>query len=594
MPTLSWLGKKKIVNHHLDVPFHVLDRKYKFESTVKNENNSSGNRIIHGDNLAILKSLLPEFEGKVDCIYIDPPYNTGNEKWVYNDNVNDPRINKWLHTVVGKEGDDLSRHDKWLCMMYPRLQLFKKLLADDGKLVISIGHHELFNLYPILQELFSNKQIVCTTIQTSGGKPSGSFNFVHEFLVFVLPNDFDANPMSFTGGKDRSPFEGLTLSTFDKTQRPNQTYPIFIDIESMNIVGVGKSLQARVKENLYDGELKNFEYNFDEATSGTVAIWPITSKGKDCVWRLTSERLLADWKLGYIKVSINKNKKSKNKFSIQYLPEGVIKKIEKGILKTEGTEENSPTLVFGENKTEGNSLPTLWLEKEFFTVSGTSLLNDIFNQKIFDYPKPLFLITEVLKALTSEDDIILDSFAGSGTTAHAVLKLNSEDDRNRRFILCEMMDYAETLTAERVRRVMDGYSEGENKIEGLGGSFEFFELGEPLFLENDLLNESVGIERIRQYVSYSERIPLEQQLPIENNITPSALGVNEQTLWLFNYDENAVTSLDLDFLGSLNLRELKQRPSQYVIYADKCVLETKFMQDHGITFKRIPRDILRF
>ncbi len=137
MPTLSWLGKKQIVNHHLDVPFHVLDKKYKFESTVKNENNSSGNRIIHGDNLAVLKSLLPEFEGKVDCIYIDPPYNTGNEKWVYNDNVNDPRIKKWLNTVVGKEGDDLSRHDKWLCMIYPRLKLLYKLLAENGVIFIS-------------------------------------------------------------------------------------------------------------------------------------------------------------------------------------------------------------------------------------------------------------------------------------------------------------------------------------------------------------------------------------------------------------------------------------------------------------------------
>ena len=141
---------------------------------------------------------------------------------------------------------------------------------------------------------------------------------------------------------------------------------------------------------------------------------------------------------------------------------------------------------------------------------------------------------------------------------------------------------------------MDGYGEGKSKTDGLGGSFEFFELGEPLFLENELFNESVGVERIRQYVSYSERIPLDQQLPIENSISPSALGINEQTLWLFNYDENAVTSLDLEYLGSLNLRELKQRPSQYVIYADKCVLEAKFMQDHGITFKRIPRDILRF
>lgn len=221
-------------------------------------------------------------------------------------------------------------------------------------------------------------------------------------------------------------------------------------------------------------------------------------------------------------------------------------------------------------------------------------IKNIFNDKVFETPKPIELIKRILEIASDKEAIILDSFAGSATTAHAVLKLNAEDGGNRRFIICEMMDYAETITAERVRRAMDGYGEGKNKTEGLGGSFEYLELGEPLFLGNELLNESVGIERIRQYVSYSERIPLEQQLPIENSISPSALGINEQTLWLFNYDENAVTSLDLDFLGSLNLRELIQRPSQYVIYADKCVLENKFMQDHGITFKRIPRDILRF
>ena len=131
MPVLQWIGKDKVINHHLDVPFHVLNRKYSFGGE-----NSSRNKIIHGDNLLALKSLLPEYEGRVKCIYIDPPYNTGNEGWVYNDNVNDPRIKKWLGEVVGKEGEDLSRHDKWLCMMYPRLKLLQRLLADESALMI--------------------------------------------------------------------------------------------------------------------------------------------------------------------------------------------------------------------------------------------------------------------------------------------------------------------------------------------------------------------------------------------------------------------------------------------------------------------------
>ncbi len=139
MPTLHWIGKDKVINHHLDVPFKVLEHAYGFDNGTQTEQETnSGNKIIHGDNLEALKSLLPEYEGKVKCIYIDPPYNTGNESWVYNDNVNDPKIKKWLGQVVGKEAEDLTRHDKWLCMMYPRVKLLHKLLADDGAIFISI------------------------------------------------------------------------------------------------------------------------------------------------------------------------------------------------------------------------------------------------------------------------------------------------------------------------------------------------------------------------------------------------------------------------------------------------------------------------
>lgn len=150
MPTLHWVGKDKVVNHHHDVPFRVLKKEYTFTAQHNYTESALDNRIIHGDNLEALKSLLPEFEGKIDCIYIDPPYNTGEEKWEYNDNVNDPKIKKWLGQVVGKEGEDLSRHDKWLCMMYPRLKLLQRLLHKDGSMVISIGHQELFNLMIVL------------------------------------------------------------------------------------------------------------------------------------------------------------------------------------------------------------------------------------------------------------------------------------------------------------------------------------------------------------------------------------------------------------------------------------------------------------
>ena len=385
MPTLHWIGKDKVINHHMDVPFKVLEHSYGFDNGTQTEQETnSGNKIIHGDNLEALKALLPEYEGKVKCIYIDPPYNTGNENWVYNDNVNEPKLKKWLGQVVGKEAEDLTRHDKWLCMIYPRLKLLQKLLAEDGALVISIGYQEVFNLMPVIKELFASKQIACVTVQTSGGKPSGSFNYQHEYLIFIVPNDFEANPMNFTGGKDRTPWEGLTLATFDKTQRPNQTYPIFVNLEDSNLAGIGESLQERIKNGTYLGELNDYGYDFNEAPEGTAAIWPITSKGKECVWRLSPNRFLSDWEKGYIKISPNRQKDSLNKYSIQYLPEGVIKKIEKGVLKVNGKDTNSPTLTFGENKTVGSDIPTIWLEKEFYSVKGTTLLNDIFSKKIFN------------------------------------------------------------------------------------------------------------------------------------------------------------------------------------------------------------------
>ena len=173
MPTLQWIGKEKVVNHHLDVPFRTLEKQYTYASEGQDD---GGNMIIHGDNLDALKALLPQFEGRVKCIYIDPPYNTGNEGWVYNDNVNDPKIRKWLGEVVGKEGEDLSRHDKWLCMMYPRLKLLQKLLSDDGVIVISIDDNELYNLKMICDEIFGSRNFVANVIWQKTYSPRNDAN----------------------------------------------------------------------------------------------------------------------------------------------------------------------------------------------------------------------------------------------------------------------------------------------------------------------------------------------------------------------------------------------------------------------------------
>ena len=187
MPTLEWLGKDKVVNHHQEVPYRVLDRQYSYDETGQHaEDNGSENMIIHGDNLEALKALLPRYEGKVKCIYIDPPYNTGNEGWVYNDNVNDPKIKKWLGEVVGKEGEDLSRHDKWLCMMYPRLKLLQKLLAKDGIIFVSIDDNEESNLKAICAEIFGARNYITSFIWRKVDSPNDNKVAItpdHEYVI---------------------------------------------------------------------------------------------------------------------------------------------------------------------------------------------------------------------------------------------------------------------------------------------------------------------------------------------------------------------------------------------------------------------------
>lgn len=651
MPTLNWIGKDKVVNHHLDVPYRILEHKYGFRSDdLKDKSEThSGSMIIHGDNLEALKSLMPEFEGKINCIYIDPPYNTGKEDWVYNDNVNDSRILKWLGEVVGKEGEDLTRHDKWVCMMYPRLRLISKLMAQNASLVISIGYHELHSLIYLCKEIFPTKQIVTVTVQTSGGKPSGGFNYLHEYLVFVVEKDFDPNLLDFCGGTPRRPFEGLTLSTFNKKSRPNQTYPIFIDPNTETIVGVGKSLQELIDNGEYTGKEEDFVYDYSIAPEGTVAVWPITSKGKECVWRQIPSRVKGDWEKGYIKVAKNKTKNHPNLYSIQYLPEGLIKKIRNGTLEVIGHEEGKPTLILGVNETEGSAVPTIWSEKDFYTVKGTTALKNILpeGEKKFEYPKSPDLISAIIQAISKEDDLILDSFAGSGTTAHAVLNLNNSDGGERKFILIEMMDYADVITAERVRRVMTGYSfKGETKediyckkltpknilkakdilkeaerisaerapeftkiskpkiqddclkvigtkvydefMPGIGGSFDFYELGNPIFDKDGNINSAVDEDKVREYVFYTETRSYltRERSPKTKYLLDTVDGVG----YYFYYEKDAITTLSKSTLGKV----VTEKAEQYIIYANCCTLSKETLAKYNIVFKKISSEIKRF
>lgn len=531
MPQLTWVGKDKVKNHHHDVPFRLLNTQYTFTANEGTPANSTGNKIIHGDNLEALKSLLPEFEGKVNCIYIDPPYNTGNEGWVYNDNVNDPKIKKWLGQVVGKEGEDLSRHDKWLCMMYPRLKLLHRLLADDGVIFISIDDNEQAHLKLVMDEVF------------------GVGNFIANFVWHhrkSSQNDTDvslSHNYTFCFAKNRKNFRlkplGIDESKFSNPDNDARGDWVADPMDAPNI-----------RENL--------TYPITNPNTGEVFYPPL---GRH--WRFTQEKFMAA--LNDSRIIFGKTGKSKPQLK-RFLSEA---------------------------QDKGTNPFTIWSDIETATDATKDIMNIFDGDKVFDTPKPVQFIERILKLSTTKNAIILDSFAGSGTTAHAVLKQNAQDGGNRTFILIEMMDYAQTITAERVRRVMNGYGEGSKAVAGLGGGFEYISVGEPLFLDDGNLNEVVGETAIRQYVAYSERVTLDTSETMKA-VNRHCLGLKDDALFVFYYEANAITALSMDFLATLAVKNLNSRPNSYVIYADKCTLTPEIMRKYGITFKRIPRDITRF
>ena len=221
----------------------------------------------------------------------------------------------------------------------------------------------------------------------------------------------------------------------------------------MTIAGVGQSLAERMDKGEYTGLKGDFVYNYNEAPEGLVAVWPYTSKGKECVWRLVPERLIGDWNKGYIKISENKFETCPNQYSIQYLPEGIIGKVENGELETVGVESNGKTLVFGENSTAGAQIPTIWTRKEYYTAKGTSQIKELFNTSVqpFDYPKPLGLIGDVISLLSNDKDTILDFFSGSATTAHACFMKNFSEQNSRQWIMIQLPEETSSTSAARLQ-----------------------------------------------------------------------------------------------------------------------------------------------
>ncbi len=644
MPTLNWIGKDKVVNHHLDVPFYTLEHKYGFrtEDETDTSETHSGNMIIHGDNLVALKALLPEYEGRVNCIYIDPPYNTGEEKWVYNDNVNDPHIKKWLGEVVGKEGEDLSRHDKWLCMMYPRLALLQRLLHPQGAIFISIDDNEYTNLKAICDEIFGKN---CFVANVSWQR------------AYTIRNDSKGIPTEVEHLLVYSRMPGWQPFKMERTVEMDKIYK---NPDNDDYSWTSSAVTAP-SASTHQGMVYAIQHPF----SGEL-IYPTNGR----CWTFQQSDILnimKEWTDYELREIDDKEKRAE----VCGVPADEVRKGIKAIMLTKPIIEARqdaqkvlergkwPIIYFTENGNGGMRKKTYITNVEgkvptnYFPYTevghsdeATRELKEIFGGKSpFNTPKPTRLLERILDIATDDDSIILDSFAGSGTTAHAVLLANQKKHSHKKFILVELMDYADTTTAYRVKKAMTGYKatmkheeeiyskkltiknltkvetflkEAETVIEkeqgkyaeiskpklqdncikviasrvadgfveGLGGSFDYYELGKPLFKEDNNLNEEVGEDKIRNYIYYTEtKQPLTRMRENGSYLLDTLNG----TSYYFYYEKDRLTNLSLEDLSIVT-----EKAEQYIIYADTCTIDEQTRAKLNIIFKKIPRDIRRF
>lgn len=459
MPTLDFPSKDTVYGHHLTVPYHPIE-------VVKSKSVGNGdldnNLIINADNLYALKALLPRYGGKVNCIYIDPPYNTGNGEWVYNDNVDSPKMREWLKNQNPVDGEDQERHDKWCCMMWPRLQLLKELLADDGVIFISIDDNEQANLKLIMDEIFGEENFVANITwrkKAGGGQDSEYLAREHDYILCYRKS----SQFSMI-------FRTTKILESDFRQTKNRRKCKFVKLEKWG----SNALRSDRRTMFYpikDPDGKDF--------------YPTAPNGEEGNWRKCPTNLDDDhihWK------------------------------------KKEGRWVPSEVIYFDEAGEE-----KIVKERTIFydistTTQATKEQKNIFGKKVFDNSKPVDLINRLLNLGAKKNAIVLDSFAGSGTTAQAVLELNKEDGGNRKFILVQMNEekkengkwvterIADEITAERVRRIIKGIpnAKDENLKRGLGGEFTFCTLGEELSEDGILIGEKIpSFATLAKHLFYS-------------------------------------------------------------------------------------------
>jgi len=399
MPELIFKGKEYVYNHHLTVPYRPL-----LPDAAKSVGaaDMNGNLVIHGDNLHALKALLPRYAGSVDLVFIDPPYNTGNEGWCYNDNVRSPFIKEWLSSnPVGIE--DTLRHDKWLAMMWPRLTLLRELLSDRGSLWMTLDDNEVHRARMMLDEIFGAENFVATCVWQKNFAPKNSAQFFsedHDYVLVIAKNQ----PLWRPRLLERTAEMEARYSNPDNDPRGPWTSG---DLSARNYYSEGR--------------------------------YPITCPGGRLIkgpppgtyWRVNKERFRDLDRDGRIWWGADKNNQPRLKRYLADVKQGRVPQ----------------TLWFYDDVGHTQDAKKQLLEIGVLSGEEESIT-----------PKPVGLIERVLEIGADYDALVLDSFAGSGTTAHAVLKANAADNGTRRFILVEGEDYADRLTAERVRRVIKGYA----------------------------------------------------------------------------------------------------------------------------------------
>jgi adenine-specific DNA-methyltransferase len=520
MPKLDWIGKKAVVNHHREVPFHLL----RSNDELSVGDPGSGNLLVQGDNLLALKALLPYYAGQVKCVYIDPPYNTGNEGWIYNDNVNSPEMREWLGRAVGKEAEDLSRHDKWLCMMYPRLALLREFLRDDGAIFISIDDNEVHFLRMIMDEIFGATNLVSAFIWKRRTTPdSRNLNGVsgdHEYILcYQRSSGFRVR------GQDKD---------LEKYKNPDNDSlgPWMSD----NLTGLANA-----------AERPNLHYDIIHPITGE-RFKPHPSRG----WiygRERMEELIKDQRILWSKKSGGRPRLKRYLSDMQSSTTGF------------STVLNAP----------GN-------------VVATKELSELLGPKTFAFPKPSQLVKLLIQQATDENSLILDSFAGSGTTGHAVLAQNAADGGNRRFILVEMDEHiCRNIAAKRLTRVSQGY----NDTPALGGGFRFCELGEPLFDERGNIRSTVRFADLARHVYFTETgEPLPATAPLDSPL----LGIHNCTAvyLLYNGILKDKTQRGGNVLTTAILAALPGHDGPKVIYGTACRIDQERLRREGIVFKQLP------